>query len=100
MYPQKPDGQTKNNLLPNVFLIARRDASNQVGPWNNLIQSCLSFKTLMVEQIFLSPQVKRSVIISNKLDYTRCLTSCQTRTLGSLETSVKSQNSIESSPNA
>ena len=45
MYPQKPDGQTKNNLLPNVFLIARRDASNQVGPWNNLIQSCLSFKT-------------------------------------------------------
>ena len=54
----------------------------------------------MVEQIFLSPQVKRSVIISNKLDYTRCLTSCQTRTLGSLETSVKSQNSIESSPNA
>ena len=78
MYPQKPDGQTKNNLLPNVFLIARRDASNQVGPWNNLIQSCLSFKTSMVEQIFLSPQVKRSVIISKKLVYASWITSCRT----------------------
>ena len=78
MYPQKPDGQTKNNLLPNVFLIARRDASNQVGPWNNLIQSCLSFKTLMVEQIFLSPQVKRSVIISKKLVYASWIPSCRT----------------------
>ena len=33
---------------------------------------------LMVEQIFLSPQVKRSVIISNKLVYAICLTSYQT----------------------
>ena len=32
---------------------------------------------LMVEQIFLSPQVKRSVIISNKLAYTSFLTNCQ-----------------------
>ena len=31
----------------------------------------------MVEQVFLSPQVKRSLIISNKLVYTSCLTSCQ-----------------------
>ena len=54
----------------------------------------------MVEQIFLSPQVKRNVIISNKLEYTRCLTSCRARTLGNLEIPVKSQNSIESLPNA
>ena len=33
---------------------------------------------LMVEQIFLSPKVKRSMIISNKLVYTSCLTSCWT----------------------
>ena len=36
---------------------------------------------LMVEQIFRSPHVKRSVIISNKLVYTSYLTSCRT-TLG------------------
>ena len=39
----------------------------------------------MVEQIFLSPQVKRSVIVSNKLVYRSCLTSCRneiTRKLG------------------
>ena len=33
---------------------------------------------LMVEQIFLSPQVKPSMSISNKLVYTSHLTSCQT----------------------
>ena len=33
---------------------------------------------LMVEQIFISPQVKPSVIIGNKLVYTSCFTSCQT----------------------
>ena len=33
---------------------------------------------LMVEQISLSPQVKRSVIIKIKLVYKSCLTSCQT----------------------
>ena len=32
----------------------------------------------MVEQIFSFPQVKRNVIISSKLVYTSCLTSCQT----------------------
>ena len=32
---------------------------------------------LMVEQIFLSPQVKRRVIISSKLVYTSYLTSCR-----------------------
>ena len=32
---------------------------------------------LMVEQIFLSPQVKRNVIICNKLVYMSCLTSCR-----------------------
>ena len=33
---------------------------------------------LMVEQIFLSLQVKQSVIISNQLVYTSCLTSYRT----------------------
>ena len=33
---------------------------------------------LMVEQIFLSPQVKQSVIISTKLVLTSCLKSCRT----------------------
>ena len=33
---------------------------------------------LMFYQFFLSPQVKRSLIISNKLVCTSCLTSCQT----------------------
>ena len=33
---------------------------------------------LMVEQIFLSPQVERSVIISNKLVYTSRFTNCRT----------------------
>ena len=32
---------------------------------------------LMLEKIFLSPQVKRRVIISNKLVYTSYLTSCR-----------------------
>ena len=32
----------------------------------------------MVEQIILSPQVKRNVIITNKLIYTSWLTSCGT----------------------
>ena len=36
------------------------------------------WKFLMFYQIFLSPQVKRSLIISNKLVYTICLTSCWT----------------------
>ena len=36
---------------------------------------------LMVDQIFLSLQVKQNVIISNKPIYTSCLTSCWT-TLG------------------
>ena len=42
----------------------------------------------MVEQMFLSPQVKGSLIISTKVVYTRCLTSCGTvQDLGSEETS-------------
>ena len=32
---------------------------------------------LIFYQIFLSLQVKRSVIISNKMVYTSCLTSCR-----------------------
>ena len=35
----------------------------------------------MVEQISLSPQVKRNLTISNKLVYTSCLTSCRTKIL-------------------
>ena len=32
---------------------------------------------LMFYQIFVSPQVKLGVVISNKLVYTSCLTSCR-----------------------
>ena len=39
---------------------------------------CNILRLLMVEQIFLSPQVKRSIIFSNKLVYTSCLTSYRT----------------------
>ena len=43
----------------------------------------------MVEQIFISPQVKRSVIINNKVVYTSCVTSfvCTIKNL------VKNRNS-------
>ena len=45
----------------------------------------------MVEQIFLSPQVKRNVIIRNKLSM---------RILGNEEIAEKSQNFIELLPSA
>ena len=60
----------------------------------------------MVEQIFLSPQVKRSVIISNEVAYASCLKSCELsndlglRILGNSEISEKSQNLIELFPSA
>ena len=38
----------------------------------------LFWEVLMFYQIFFSPQVKRSLIVSNKLVYTSCLTSCHT----------------------
>ena len=48
----------------------------------------------MVEQIFLSPQVKKSVIISNKLVYTSCLMRCRTTYIKNIgkKTSKKLQN--------
>ena len=46
---------------------------------NPFFQPTIMFKMfLMVEQIFLLPKVKQSVIFSNKLVYTSCLTSCRT----------------------
>ena len=50
---------------------------------------------MVVEQIFFSPEVKKSLIISNKLVYAICLESC--RTTESLEIR-KSQNLIELLP--
>ena len=43
----------------------------------------------MFYQIFLSPQVKRNLIISNKLVYTRCFTSCRTKKIGKVQDNVK-----------
>ena len=55
---------------------------------------CLKFY-----QIFLLPQLKRSLIISNKLVYTSCLKSCQTtEDLGSWEIR-KDQNNLKTSWN-
>ena len=34
------------------------------------------WRFLMVEQISLLPQVKQTVVVSNKLVYTSCFTSC------------------------
>ena len=45
-----------------------------------------TLRLLIDEQIFLSPQVKWSVIISSKLVYTSCLTSCwKFRKLGNIK---------------
>ena len=43
---------------------------------DDLVHNILRF--LMVAQTFLSPQVKRNVIISDKLVYTSCVTRCRT----------------------
>ena len=58
----------------------------------------------MVEQIILSPQVKRSLISTNKLLYTNCLyellNDLKLRIIGNYELSGKSQNFIELLPSA
>ena len=51
-------------------------AGNIVNYLNTTIMFIVFWDFLMVEHIFLSPQVKRSMIIGNKLVYTSCLTSC------------------------
>ena len=54
---------------------------------------------LITEQIFLSPQVKRRVIISNKLEFTICLSTWQTiLDLGSEEIR-KNQKNLKTSSN-
>ena len=45
---------------------------------NSTIMFIIFSDFLMFEQIFLSPQVKRNMTITNKLVYTSLLTSCQT----------------------
>ena len=45
---------------------------------DNHVHHIFRVRVLMAEPVFLSPQVKRSVIISSKPVYTSCLTSCQT----------------------
>ena len=47
----------------------------------------------MTERIFISPQVKQSVIISNNFVCTSCFTSCQTtQDLGSYESKECQEN--------
>ena len=54
---------------------------------------------LITEQIFLSPQVKRRVIISNELEFTICLSTWQTiLDLGSEEIR-KNQKNLKTSSN-
>ena len=50
----------------------------QTGSGCPTIMFIIFLNFLMVEQIFLSPRVKRSVIISNKLVYASYLTTCRT----------------------
>ena len=45
--------------------------------FNSTVMFIIFWDFLMVEQIFLSPQLKGSVIISNKLVYINCLTSSE-----------------------
>ena len=58
----------------------------------------------MVEQIFLPPQVKRSVIISIRIDIYELshefLNDLRLRILGNYETAEKSQNVMELLPSA
>ena len=53
----------------------------------------------MVEQIFLLPQVKQSVIISKKLVYMSCLTSCRTTEDPGAEEIRKYQENLKTSQN-
>ena len=68
---------------------------------NEFVRSTIMFiifwDFLMIKQIFFSLQVKQRVIISNKLVYTSCLTSCGTKYQ---EVSGKYQNFIELLPSA
>ena len=54
----------------------------------------------MLYQIFLSPQVKSSVIISNEHGIYELPNDLSLRILGNYEMSKKSQNFIELKPNA
>ena len=76
-------------LLNSILIKSGRSSSSfqmysTVGSCGRRVISASGIKFIIVsdffivEQVFLSPQVKRSVIISNKQVYTSCLTSCVT----------------------
>ena len=69
--------------VPEPNQSTRWDLNRGYSSVNNSIIACLPkimfiifCDFLMVEQIFLSPQMKRSVIISNELVHTTSRTSC------------------------
>ena len=76
---------TKNALQMTQFAdkVRIRVISHLINDISRVLQKLLTimfikfWDFLMVEQTFLLPQVKQSVIFSNKLVYTSCLTSCQ-----------------------
>ena len=51
--------------------------TGDLGIRNHTIISNEEMYDIVVEQSFLSSKMKQSVIISNKLAYTSCFTSCQ-----------------------
>ena len=67
--------------------------------WDSIIMVIMFWDLLMFDQCFLSPQVKRSVIISNKHSIYKLPQELQNdlriRILGNLEISVKPENLIE-----
>ena len=76
----------KYNLLVHIILrktwflflkISEKGGEITKFLFNSAIMFIIFWHFLMVEQIFLSPQVKRSMIISNKLIYMNCLTSSE-----------------------
>ena len=58
--------------------VRANDITCSIYLYGSAIMFIIFWNFLMAEQIFFSPQMKRSVIICNKLVYTSCLTSCKT----------------------
>ena len=84
--------------LAKIWLFLTIEAVNKDKKQKKILQTIMFiifWEFLMVEQIFLSWQVKQNVIISNKL-----WNNLRLSILGNLEISGKSQNLIELLPSA
>ena len=68
----------RDRLLYHFFIL--QEHFNSIWSISTVtIKLIIFWDFLMLEQIFFSPQAKQSVIISNKLVYTSCITSCKRR---------------------